>query len=105
MPDPASQAIRTQAILKIAEEDQRRRILEEVPILHADAQAIAAVLRESVELERWKRALLKFSFDLYPDKGAFMGKTTVEGRTLRLSAREITNSEGAKVLRVWLELD
>jgi len=51
------QAWRTERILRIAEDDQRRRLIESYPQIKADVDLMAAMIRELVNLEREKLGL------------------------------------------------
>jgi hypothetical protein len=48
---------RTGRVLLIAEEDLRRRVLEESPQIHHDVELMADMIGELVKLEREKRGL------------------------------------------------
>lgn len=69
---------RCAGILNLALDDLATRILAETPILHADAQDLARVLRAVLELESAKRPVAaplgglngKIRLTLYPDKVA-----------------------------------
>jgi hypothetical protein len=51
------QAWRTQRVLNIALEDQRRRLIDSSPQIYADVQSMTALIRELVSLEREKLGL------------------------------------------------
>jgi hypothetical protein len=48
---------RTERVLRIAEDDQRRRLIESSPQIKADVDLMAAMIRELVNLEREKLGL------------------------------------------------
>ena len=50
--DVRTRELRAEQILQIAEDDLRRRILEDTPELAEEARALTKLLRESVELDR-----------------------------------------------------
>jgi hypothetical protein len=52
-----NQAWRTERVLRIAEEDFRRRVIEQAPKIRADVELMAQMIRELVNLEREKRGL------------------------------------------------
>jgi hypothetical protein len=51
------QDLRTERVLRIAEDDQRRRLIELSPQIKADVDLMAAMIRELVNLEREKLGL------------------------------------------------
>lgn len=86
---------RTEAVLRIAQEDLCRRIVEFSPQISADVQVMAQVIRELVALEREKHGFdrLRGSIELEPNKGKtqaaqpdFEGWGRVAGRGYRAAA-------------------
>lgn len=100
MNDPQEQ--RTEAVLRIAEEDLCARIIEFSPEIRSDVQVMAQIIRELVDLERAKVAAKnlgdipgKIRITLYPDKVPRAGIDPCHVGTLRLGGRSF-------LVRAWL---
>jgi hypothetical protein len=86
---------RTQQVLNIALDDQRRRLIDSSPQIHADVQSMTALIRELVNLEREKLGLdrPRGALELYLNKGKkqpsdpdLTGSGFIAGRRYRAAA-------------------
>jgi hypothetical protein len=97
---------RTERVLLIAEEDWRRRVIEESPRIHHDVELMADMIRKLVSLEREKRGLDLLRADLYaavskrgPD---FIGETRIGSNRFRVTGRWGLDPEDKKVLKITM---
>ena len=93
-PDPQTQDFLTRRTLETAQDALLEKIIEETPVLAAEARTIAQVLRESVQWEREKRGAERGgTLHLYPYKRKkdssqpdLIGKGCVAGRSYKAAA-------------------
>jgi hypothetical protein len=97
---------RAERVLQIAEDDLRRRMIEESPQIRHDVELMADMIRELVSLEREKRGLDLLRVDLYaavskrgPD---FIGETRIGSNRFRVTGRWGLDSEDKKVLKITM---
>jgi hypothetical protein len=99
---------RAERVLQIAEDDLRRRMIEESPQIRHDVELMADMIRELVSLEREKRGLDLLRIDLYaavskrgpsPD---FIGETRIGSNRFRVTGRWGLDPEDKKVLKITM---
>jgi hypothetical protein len=86
---------RTERVLNIALDDQRRRLIDSSPQIHTDVESMTSLIRELVNLEREKLGLdrPRGTLELYLNKGKkqhgdpdLTGSGFIAGRRYRAAA-------------------
>lgn len=100
-----TQRLRTERALTIAEDELRRRMIEQVPEIRHEVDRMESALREMVELERSKMppgAGYGYFVLNQEDRGTYSGEGGIGPKKYRATAISAKDPSGNEILKITL---